>query len=127
MIVKAVGVALILTLMAVLLRSFGFKGAGVFAAFSLTVLLSFFVGEWAALSELFGYAATLDGEGAEYVGAIVKIIGVGYIFGISADICRELGEGGISSGVVLVGRAEMVAIALPYFKRILDIGTELLQ
>ena len=61
------------------------------------------------------------------MGAIVMIIGVGYIFGISADICREVGEGGISSGVILVGRAEMVAIALPYFKRILDIGTELLQ
>jgi len=76
--------------------------------------------------ELFGYSKLFSQEGLDYAKAIIKIIGAGYVFGIGADICRELGEVGVGSAVLVAGRIEIFAITLPYFKKILDIGAELL-
>ena len=76
--------------------------------------------------ELFGYSELFSGESMEYVSAIVKIVGAGYIFGIGADVCRELGEGGIANGVAVAGHVEIFVITLPFLKKILDFGTELI-
>ena len=63
----------------------------------------------------------------EEAGAVVKIVGVGYLAGISSDICTELGERGISKAVTLAGRVEILAIALPFLHRLLEYGAELLS
>lgn len=80
------------------------------------------------LTELGGVAAALAQrtEILDSVSAILRIIGVGYLAGISSDVCAELGVGRIGSAVSLIGRLEMIAIAAPFFLRILDMGTELI-
>ena len=127
MILKITALGLLLALMGILLRSFGFRGAGAFAALGIAVLLSFAAREMSDLGRLFGYSELFSGEAMTYVSAIMKIVGAGYVFGIGADICRELGEGGIANGVLVAGRVEIFAITLPYLKQILDIGAELLK
>ncbi len=127
MILKITALGLLLALMGILLRSFGFRGAGAFAALGVATLVSFTAGELSELFGLFGYSELFSEEAMGYVGAIMKIVGAGYIFGIGADICRELGEGGIANGVLVAGRVEIFAITLPYLKKILDIGAELLR
>lgn len=126
MIWKLFALALLLALMALMLRNFGFKGASVFAVLAIVCLISTIASELSGISELLGYSELFSGEAMEYTRQIVKIVGVGYLFGIGADICTELGEVGISKAVVVAGRVEIFALALPYFKEILDIGVELL-
>ena len=70
------------------------------------------VGEWAGVSEP--------------LSAAVKILGIGYLFGMCADVCRELGEGGAAKAVETVGRVEIIAVVIPYFKEIVSVGAELL-
>ena len=70
------------------------------------------VGRWASVSEP--------------LSAAVKILGIGYLFGMCADVCRELGEGNVAKGVEVVGRVEIIAVVIPYFKEIVSVGTELL-
>lgn len=123
---KVVALGLLLAVMALLLRSFGFRGAAVFASFAVAAVLSLAAGE---LGELFGFAenSPLFGEETlEYVSAIVKIVGAGYLFGICADICTELGEGGIAKAVTVSGRIEIFMIAAPYFLRILRLAEGML-
>ena len=127
MIWKIIGLGLFLSLMGLLLRSFGARGAGAFAALAIVSLISTILGELSSLGELFGHSELFDGEAKKYVSAIVKVVGAGYVFGIGADICRELGESGIANGVLVAGRVEIFAISLPFFKEILDIGAELLR
>ena len=57
--------------------------------------------------------------------SILKIIGIGYIFGISSDVCRELGEAGISSALSLIGRFEAIAVALPFIAEIFSLALSL--
>ena len=52
--------------------------------------------------------------------------GLGYLFGISADICRELGESGIAKSLEVVGRVEIIAVAVPFWKKIIETGVELI-
>ena len=58
--------------------------------------------------------------------AVLKIVGVGYLAGITSDVCGELGVPRVGSAVTLVGRIEIIAIAAPFFVAILDMGAELI-
>ena len=57
--------------------------------------------------------------------SLLKIVGIGYLSGITADVCRGVGEGGIASSVTLVAKAEIIAIAAPYFFDIVEMGVSL--
>lgn len=127
MILKITAMGILLALMGILLRSFGFRGAGAFAALGVASLVSFAAKELTGLFGLFGYSNLFSEEAMTYVGGIMKIVGAGYVFGIGADICRELGESGIANGVLVAGRVEIFAITLPYLEKILDVGAELLK
>ncbi len=119
-------VGLLLAITAVLLRDLGWRGAAVFSAFSLVVLLSLctegLLALTGALSAL-AKSATLT-EAAE---GVLKITGVGILMGVSADVCRELGEHGIARGVTVAGRIEILCIALPFLQKIAMLGVELLE
>ena len=50
-----------------------------------------------------------------------------FLMGVTADVCRELGENGVARGVLLAGRLEMLCVALPYLEKIIALGVELLE
>lgn len=122
---KLFGVALLLTFTGFLLRSFGWRGAPVFAAVAAAVII-FESGE--NLGYIFGSVKNIgSGVGiSELVGAAIKVLGIGYLFGICADLCRELGEAGIAKACEVVGRVEIIAVVIPYFEEIIKVGVELI-
>ena len=63
---------------------------------------------------------------AEPVRAALKVLGLGYLYGICADVCRDLSEAGIAKAVEAVGRVEIVAVIMPYFEEIIKVGVELI-
>ena len=69
--------------------------------------------------------AFIDARGAEYAEAGLKIIGVGYLSGICSDVCDTLGEVALGRVVVVAGRAEIIALSLPFFLEIMNLGLEL--
>lgn len=125
MILKLFGTVLLLTVIAFMLRSFGWRGAPVFAAVC-AVLLIMESGEM--LGEILGSLKDVSvGVGiAEPVGAAIKVLGLGYLFGICSDLCRELDETGIAKATEVVGRVEIIAVAIPYFEEIIKVGVELI-
>lgn len=125
MIVRLFAIGLLLSVMAMLLRSFGFRGAAVFSLFGVAVLLSAAAGELSDLVGKMGFGELFSGDAARYTAAIAKVVGCGYLFGICSDMCRELGEPGIAKAVTVGGRVEILLIAAPYFAEILEIGREL--
>ena len=56
----------------------------------------------------------------------LKIIGLGYLGGITSDICSDMGEMLLSKAVVLVCRIEIVLVASPYFFEIVKMGVSLI-
>ena len=78
---------------------------------------------------VFGSIKKISGEAdlADSIAVALKVLGLGYLFGISADICRELGESGIAKSVEVVGRVEIIAVVIPYFEEIIRVGLGLIR
>ena len=119
-------IGLLLAITAVMLKDLGWRGAAVFSAFSLVALLSMCT---EGLLSLSGTLSSLASHAAlsEAATGVLKITGIGFLMGVSADVCRELGENGAARGLILAGRIEMLCIALPYLEKIIAIGVELLE
>ena len=126
MMIKAVAAAALAAVLAFLLSEYGYRGKRLFS--TLAVVMLFGVGAvlfGSAYSLINGLGTPLGlGEGAA---CAVKIIGMGYIFGISSDICRELGEGGIATALTTVGRLEIFLTVLPYILKAVELGAELIK
>lgn len=125
MIIKVCAVALISAILCALIGSLGFKSKGLFATLCALMLISA-LGD--SLSELFGSVLSLaEGTGISDVATCaLRAVGLGYVFGFTAEICQSLGENTIASAVTAVGRVEIFLVAYPYFEKIIALGTELL-
>jgi stage III sporulation protein AD len=123
---EIVGSALLLGICAFLLKGFGFKGAPVFTAVAAVLLVSRAGDEFGYIFGSVKKIAEESGVG-DALGAAIKVLGLGYLFGICADVCREIGEGGIAKSVEVVGRVEIIAVVIPYFEEIIKVGMGLIK
>ena len=125
MILDILGAGMILGISAFILRSFGWKGTPVFAVIASVVLIS---EASHILGNIFDSVSFLYNENGirDGINAALKVLGLGYLFGISADVCRELGEAGIAKSVEVVGRVEIITVAVPFWKEIIETGVELI-
>ena len=113
------GLVLVFATASLILKNFGWKGAPVFSCVCIvgafSVLSDAFLGIKQSLEEI----ATISDIG-EYAKAVLKIMGIGYLYTIGSELCCELGESGLSRAVATAGRLEIIIVALPFFSEILD-------
>ena len=126
MILRLIGASLILTVSAFLLKNFGWRGAPIFTAIALVLFITEAEGE---LEYIFSSIRKIGIESGieNALSAAIKVLGIGYLFGICADICRELSEAGIAKAVEVVGRVEIIAVVVPYFEEIIKVGIGLVK
>lgn len=70
---------------------------------------------------------TQTGLDSDYLGIIIKSLGICYTTQIGCDCCRDSGEGALASQLELAGKAAMILIALPLFENAADIVSSLMQ
>ena len=118
--------ALVSVLLLALLDRLGFKSKGLVAVLcALIMLISLTEGLSFGLSGIINLAERAGiTEGAK---CVLKAVGLGYVFGFTAEICSSLGEGVISSVVTVAGRVQIFLVAYPYFEKIVKLGVELLE
>lgn len=125
MVGEVCALALVGALSVFLLSELKWRGAPVLAILCFVGILSVLrprLGEFEGV-----LSSVISGsELSEVTAAVLKIVGVGYLAGITADVCSELGVPRIGNAVTLVGRIEIIAIAAPFFVAILDMGAELI-
>ena len=66
-------------------------------------------------------------DAATYASIILRALGIALICELCAQLCRDLGEGGLAVGVSLFGRLEILLLSLPLIDQILEIAKELLE
>ncbi len=59
----------------------------------------------------------------EYLRSLLKAVGICYITGIAADICRDSGEQALASAAELWGRISLVLLTLPMIDALLSLIT----
>ncbi len=122
---KLVSLALVVVCLSFILKEIGFKGTKLMTAVGLCAL---YVSALVGFSSVWEELDSLGIEGlTEYAKDVIRIVGVGYVFGIGSDICAELGEGGLASALNVAGRVEIILIMLPFVKRIIALATEVMS
>lgn len=121
--VRVIAYVLITLFLGVVLRELGFRGSRLVILLGTVSILGASV---IYLGETVSEISALTDKGNECAVAMLKIVGVGYAFGICSDVCRDLGESGLSAAVCLFGRVEILMISLPFIKEIIEEGVKLL-
>ncbi len=86
--------------------------AGIIAIFGMAL---------SAIAPIIKYMQSLfDGvSNDDYVISVLKALGIAVLTQISAEVCRDCGEGSAASGVELIGRLELVILCLPMIENII--------
>ena len=121
--IKAVAYIALTVFLGFVLKEMGFKGSRLVMLLGTVSLLGASV---VCIGEAMKMLPTVRDTDKEYAVAMLKMVGVGYAFGICSDMCRELGESTLAGVVSLFGRVEILMISLPYIKRIVEKGVELI-
>ena len=126
MIPKVCAIGILLAFVGFLLSETGFKGKRVFGLLSAVTVL---IGVLSELTEIFSQTSELfiSAGVSDIARAGLKIVGLGYVFGISSEVAEQLGEVGVSRALTLFGRIEIVGLTLPYVKSIIELGTSLIK
>lgn len=82
-----------------------------------------------AAAPLINYLRTLMGMSgaAPYTAILLKALGIAVLTEICASLCRECGENAAANGVELVGKIELLLLALPLIQEVLTVAQELLS
>lgn len=63
----------------------------------------------------------------DYFVPMFKIIGISYVAQFAADICRDAGEGALSTHIETLGKVIMTFVALPIVEDVFSLIIELLE
>ncbi|MBQ9070869.1 MAG: stage III sporulation AC/AD family protein [Clostridia bacterium] len=117
---------LISAALVVILKNFGFKGAPLVAAVVALAFASSLLSRFSTLGGALSFLSSYP-ESEKYVKAAAKAVGIGYLAGISSDICREIGEAGIGKCITVGARIELVILAVPFIEEILSAAGSLVS
>ncbi len=121
--VSAMGICLIACVCVLMLRQLGSTAVPAVVCVGIVSVLSLVSSGLLPVIELL--RATPDAKVLSYAEAGFKIIGVGYLSGICSDVCEGLGEAALGRVAVMAGRVEIIALSLPFFVEIMNLGIEL--
>ena len=65
--------------------------------------------------------------GRTFFPVMIKVLAVAYITDLTAQLCKDAGEGAIGSKVELAGKVIIFAVSMPVLTAILEMISSLLQ
>ncbi len=123
---KIFGLALLGAFLSFTVKAFGWKGAPLIALGAAIAMLSVVGAELGKISRIFDTISGVEGMKTT-TETLLKVLFVGYVSGLSSEVCKELGEAGIASVVQLCARIEVLLIISPMLLEILTIGLEMVK
>jgi len=121
---RVVGGVFVLLFLGIILREVGFKGVRLIGLIGVLGIVGAGIFTVEYISVILGGIG--QGSADEYIVTVMKILGIGYISGLCADVCMEFGEIALSNAVLLFGKAEMLLISVPSAVSIIEKGIELI-
>lgn len=126
-IVMICGIAVTATIIAVLLKKYNPEYSVVISLLAGVLTLFLILSKLSpAISEISNLLAAA-GMANEYGAVLFKALGVCFLAQFAADSCRDAGESALASKVELAGKVLILLLALPLFRQVAQIATDLLQ
>ena len=123
---RLLGIALLTAVLGLILREAGGKWAG---AVSLAGAVLLLLGLMSRYGEILTAILAIPGGEAvgEALSLCLRVVGLAAVTEVTAGVCRDLGEVGLSTKVEWCGRAEILVVCLPTLSRVLSLATECLS
>ncbi|WP_185767340.1 stage III sporulation protein AD [Niallia circulans] len=112
-ILQIVGIALISTFLALIIKEQKPNIAFLLVVFVGCVIFLFLVDQIASIIEMVESIALNAKVNTVYVETILKIIGIAYIAEFAVQITKDAGQGAIASKIELAGKILILAMAVP--------------
>ena len=78
------------------------------------------------LSPALGELRELAGEEWQrWLTPVLRSLGIAVVSGCGADVCRDLGQDSVASGIELAGKAEIMLVCLPLITELLSLARSL--
>ncbi len=110
--------AVIAMLAAVLIKNYQ-PELSMLICIGMCIILLFFLVQ--AFSEIQSFFASISGTiHLEYIGVLIKLIGIAYICEFASGLCKDAGYQSISGQIETAGRVAMLVITLPIMRAIVE-------
>lgn len=124
---KIAAIGVIAALLIVFLRESKPEIALIVSLAAGALILSFVVDYLVEVFRVFEILMEKSGIDKELIGAVIKIVGIGYITEFAADICLDSGNKAIADKIQFGGKVLILVISLPLLNAMIDIILSLLQ
>ncbi|WP_235194591.1 stage III sporulation protein AD [Shouchella xiaoxiensis] len=125
-IVQLVGLGLIATFLALILKEQKPAFAFLLTMFVGAFIFLFLIDEIAQMIALISELAENANIHIVYLQTILKIIGIAYIAEFGAQIAKDAGQGAIASKIELAGKIFILVLAIPIIKAVIEMIIALL-
>lgn len=120
------GLALSAVALAVLLRQYRAEYALALGLVVSAVILMALMPVLKETMELLIDIASKSGV-SQTLSIIVKSLGIAFVAGIAADICRDAGESAMAAKVELAGKVAILSMAMPMAAQLMELFERILQ
>ena len=121
--IRLIGAAMVAVMLTVSLRALAPDISALIGAAAGVLLLGYAV---YILSPALGELRELAGEEWQrWLTPVLRSLGIAVVAGCGADVCRDLGQDSVASGIELAGKAEIMLVCLPLITELLSLARSL--
>lgn len=125
-IMKIVGIGIIATILAVILREQKPEIALQVSIVTGLIIFVFVITKLNSVVVVLKYFASKTNIDLIYFTTILKVIAIAYITEFGAQVCKDAGEGSIASKIEFGGKVLIMIMAIPILAALMDIITKLI-
>ena len=117
---KIILIALLATIMILIIKETKPELAVLVSIVTITILFIFSIDKIGQVIELLNRLADRAGISGEFIGIILKIIGIAYVTEFGANICRDVGESAIAAKVQFAGKCVIMVLGISIIGNFVD-------
>jgi stage III sporulation protein AD len=125
-IMKIVGIGIIATMLAVILREEKPEIALQVSIVTGLIIFVFVITKLSSVLNVLKYFASKTNIDLLYFTIILKVIAIAYITEFGAQVCKDAGEGSIASKIEFGGKVLIMIMAIPILAALMDVITKLI-
>ena len=124
---KFIGVAILICIIVVVLKQVKPELSVCVMILGGAVLLLYVLNSFTSVITTFNEIITKTGVSQNLFSIVLKIVGIGYLIEVTADICKDSGNSSIADKVILGGKILILTLAIPIINSLFNVILELIQ
>lgn len=124
---KIIGIGMVAVILSVMMKNYRPEVSVGISVITVAVLFMIITPQLKSVMVFFVDIAEKIGVEMQYIIIVIKVIGVAYLAQISAEICRDAGEGAIGTKIELGGKIIIIVLSMPVIYRLLEVVSEVIN